>query len=58
MMEGHAKLSPEVDVYAYAISCIEILTMGDLPWNGADNSSIIHFVLSKCFSKILHTSLS
>jgi abelson tyrosine-protein kinase 1 len=47
LMSGHTnKLSVEVDVYAFAIVCVEILTKGALPWNMMDDGTVRHFVLS------------
>jgi abelson tyrosine-protein kinase 1 len=46
-MSGLSQLTAEMDVYAYAISCIEILTMGRMPWPLMDDDAVRHFVLSK-----------
>ena len=32
LMAEHSLLTKENDIYAYAITCVEILTMGSLPW--------------------------
>src|ERR1700761_1453857 len=32
LMQGAQTLTQEIDVYAFAICCVEILTMGALPW--------------------------
>ena len=45
-MEGAQTLTPEMDVYAFAICCWEVLTMGALPWPLMDDSAVRHFVLS------------
>jgi serine/threonine protein kinase len=47
LMTGQSKLTPAIDVYAFAISCIEILTKGDLPWSHMDDDSVRYFSLSK-----------
>ncbi|GLB45720.1 putative protein tyrosine kinase [Lyophyllum shimeji] len=48
LMSGlqHA-FTPQMDVYAYAISCVEILSMGRLPWALMDDGAVRHFVLQK-----------
>jgi len=46
IMRGDGTLAPEVDVYAFAILCVEILMRGGLPWPAADDNSVRHFVLS------------
>ena len=45
-MQGDHALTQEMDVYAFAICCWEILTMGDLPWPFMDDSAVRHSVLS------------
>ena len=45
-MEGAQILTAEMDVYAFAICCWEILNMGALPWPHMDDSDVRHFVLS------------
>ena len=42
-------LTTEMDVYAFAISCIEILSMGRMPWPLMDDESVRHLVLSMSF---------
>ena len=39
-------LTPEMDVYAFAICCWEILAMGALPWMFMDDDAVRHLVLS------------
>ena len=46
-MAGSSKLTSEVDVYAFAMTCVEILTKGGVPWNLADDTAIRHFVLGE-----------
>lgn len=47
LMTGQSKLTQEMDVYAFAISCIEILTKGDLPWPHMDDDSVRYFSLKE-----------
>ena len=47
IMMGLSELTPEVDVYAFAMTCIEILSMGRVPWSLVGDDSVRHFVLSK-----------
>jgi len=44
-MTGESHLTTEIDIYAYAISCVEILTKGSLPWPMMDDVGIRHSVL-------------
>jgi serine/threonine protein kinase len=48
LMRGAQVLTPEMDVYAFAICCVEILTNGALPWPLMDDDAVRHLVLSKC----------
>ncbi|KAG6855823.1 hypothetical protein H0H87_010489 [Tephrocybe sp. NHM501043] len=47
LMSGLSQLAltAQMDVYAYAISCVEILSMGKMPWPLADDEAVRHFVL-------------
>ena len=45
-MQGAQALTPEMDVYAFSICCVEILTMGALPWPLMDDDAVRYFVLS------------
>ena len=45
-MEGAQKLRPEMNVYAFAIYCWEILNMGALPLPLSDDSTVRHLILS------------
>ncbi|KAH9008297.1 kinase-like domain-containing protein, partial [Lactarius deliciosus] len=47
LMQGAQALTPEMDVYAFAICCVEILTMGALPWPLMDDDAVRHFVLNE-----------
>ena len=49
LMGGQNQITHESDVYAYAILCIEILSMGRLPWPLMDDDAVQHFVLSILF---------
>jgi abelson tyrosine-protein kinase 1 len=44
-MAGQIQLTNEVDIYAFAICCVEILTMGGLPWPRVDDQAVRRFVL-------------
>ena len=48
-MTGQSDLTPAMDVYAFAICCVEILTNGALPWPHSDDDTVRHLVLSKSF---------
>jgi len=47
LMQGAQALTPEMDVYAFAICCVEILTHGTLPWPLMDDDAVRHFVLTE-----------
>ena len=55
-MQGVHKLTPEMDVYAFSICCVEILTMGALPWPFMDDYAVRHLVLSLYPSLCFHGS--
>jgi abelson tyrosine-protein kinase 1/abelson tyrosine-protein kinase 2 len=44
-MQGAQALTPEMDVYAFSICCVEILTKGELPWPLMDDNTVRRFVL-------------
>lgn len=46
LMQGAQALTPEMDVYAFGICCVEILTKGALPWPLMDDDAVRRFVLS------------
>ena len=46
VMSGISPLTTEVDVYAFAICCVEIMTKGSLPWPFMDDDATRHDVLS------------
>lgn len=45
-MLGSSELTAEMDVYSYAICCVEILSMGRLPWPLMTDEAVRNFVLS------------
>lgn len=45
LMQGAQALMPEMDVYAFGICCVEILTKGALPWPLMDDDAVRRFVL-------------
>ena len=49
LMSGSSQLSltPQMDVYSYAILCVEIVGMGRLPWPLMDDEAVRHFVLGQ-----------
>lgn len=46
LMQGAQALTPEMDVYAFGICCVEILAKGALPWPLMDDDAVRRFVLS------------
>ncbi|KIM89615.1 hypothetical protein PILCRDRAFT_812439 [Piloderma croceum F 1598] len=45
MMGGHHnRLTQEMDIYAFAICCVEILDKGTMPWQHHDDFAIVRFV--------------
>jgi abelson tyrosine-protein kinase 1/abelson tyrosine-protein kinase 2 len=47
ILEGRTDLTTEADVYSFAICCIEILTMGSVPWSALDDKAVRELVLSE-----------
>ncbi|KAA1471778.1 hypothetical protein DENSPDRAFT_135320 [Dentipellis sp. KUC8613] len=45
LMGGQSRLSQPVDVYAFAVCCIEIVSRGELPWPGMDDDAVRHCIL-------------
>ena len=41
---GHNSMTQQMDVYAFAICCVEILDMGGMPWKHHDDSAVVRFV--------------
>jgi abelson tyrosine-protein kinase 1 len=59
LMQGAQALTQEMDVYAFAICCVEILTHGTLPWPLMDDDAVRRFVLSGYFVHLYtHSSLT
>ncbi len=46
LMAGQSDLTPAVDVYAFAICCVEVMTNGGLPWPHADDDTVRQCSLS------------
>lgn len=53
VMEGLSDLTHKVDVYAYAITCVEVLNMGQMPWSLTDDNAVQFIVLSTSFQSAL-----
>ena len=49
LLSGQSRLTAAMDVYAFAICCIEILSMGRMPWPLFDDEVVRHLVLSASF---------
>ncbi|OAX38567.1 hypothetical protein K503DRAFT_816887 [Rhizopogon vinicolor AM-OR11-026] len=47
LLNGATKLTPATDVYAFAICCVEILGMGDLPYGHRDDKYVALLVLEQ-----------
>ena len=47
MAGGDTRFLAPMDVYAFAICCVEILTKGSLPWPLLDDEAVRHLVLSE-----------
>ncbi|KAI0945901.1 hypothetical protein AcV7_010017 [Taiwanofungus camphoratus] len=47
LMAGQSELTQQIDIYAFAICCVEVLTKGGLPWPLADDDAVRHFVLKE-----------
>ncbi|EIM84603.1 uncharacterized protein STEHIDRAFT_100616 [Stereum hirsutum FP-91666 SS1] len=45
MSGAHGVLTAEIDVYAFAITCVEIIGKGALPWALTDDDAVRRFVL-------------
>ena len=46
MAGSNSQFRAPMDVYAFAICCVEILNKGDLPWPLCDDETVRHLVLS------------
>ncbi|TFK29122.1 hypothetical protein FA15DRAFT_677985 [Coprinopsis marcescibilis] len=40
-------LTPAIDVYAYSITCIEILSMGNIPWGSAEDGTLASMIVAQ-----------
>ncbi|KAF8154194.1 hypothetical protein B0H34DRAFT_80502 [Crassisporium funariophilum] len=45
LLDGSGVLTQATDVYAYAMLCIEVLEMGELPWGLTDDETVRYCVL-------------
>ena len=48
LMSGLSELTQQIDVYAFAITVVELLTKGALPWPLADDDAVRYFVIREC----------
>jgi abelson tyrosine-protein kinase 1 len=55
LMRGSSHLTKEMDVYSFAICCVEVLNWGNIPWAHTDDLVIRHLTLGKI--AFHHTSL-
>lgn len=51
-MSGHCQLTTAMDVYGYAMCCVEILTMGRIPWPLSNDDDVRYFVTSAFISAL------
>ncbi|PPQ72431.1 hypothetical protein CVT24_003126 [Panaeolus cyanescens] len=47
LWDGITQLNPAVDVWAFSITCVEILTMGRMPWPNVDDETVRYLVLEQ-----------
>ncbi|KAI0338659.1 hypothetical protein BDW22DRAFT_693644 [Trametopsis cervina] len=47
LMSGISDLTPQIDIYAFAITCVELLSKGNVPWFLASGDTVRHFVLDQ-----------
>ena len=47
MLMGNGQPTNAADVYAFAMCCVEILGMGDIPWETLDDRVICELVLGE-----------
>lgn len=45
ILSAESVMTPEADVYSFAIVCVEILTNGELPWPMLDDQAVQQLVL-------------
>ncbi|TFK66401.1 hypothetical protein BDN72DRAFT_961779 [Pluteus cervinus] len=44
MEYGHQQLTTEMDVYSFAICCVEVLMFGRIPWSYVDDETLRHII--------------
>ncbi|KAI8992738.1 kinase-like domain-containing protein [Trametes punicea] len=54
LISGNGKLTKETDVYAFAITVVDILTKGDIPWGTLDDAVVRDPSLRPSFGQIDH----
>ncbi|KAJ7772628.1 hypothetical protein DFH07DRAFT_167310 [Mycena maculata] len=47
LMSGHCELTTAMDVYGYAMCCVEILSMGKVPWPLSNDDDVRYFVIKE-----------
>lgn len=47
VMQGLSDLTPAVDIYAFSITCVEVLNMGQMPWSLVDDNAVQFIVLKE-----------
>ncbi|KAG6864029.1 hypothetical protein C0991_000967 [Blastosporella zonata] len=47
LMGGYSLLTKKIDIYAFAMCCVEILTMGSLPWPNMNDDDVRQHVLDE-----------
>lgn len=58
LMSGQSLMNKKTDVYAYAMCCVEILTMGSVPWPGLSDEFVKHSVLGKARVLLVYDHLT
>jgi abelson tyrosine-protein kinase 1 len=46
---GDNRFTQEMDIYAFAICCCEVLDKGAMPWQHQDDSAVVRFVLGTSY---------
>ncbi|KAF5376728.1 hypothetical protein D9615_007804 [Tricholomella constricta] len=47
LLGGHSLLTKKIDIYAFAMCCIEVLTMGSIPWPAMNDEAVRQHVLDE-----------
>ncbi|KAF5376712.1 hypothetical protein D9615_007795 [Tricholomella constricta] len=47
LMSGHSLLTKKIDIYAFAMCCVEVLTMGSIPWPTMNDEAVRRHVLDE-----------